>query len=179
MGKKFKPFLSNDLSWPTSVIKYLGVNIPLNEFDELSLFEKKFANTIHNLELTLNLWLVRGLILFGKITVLKTLVFPKLFHKGSNLPIHLPEKFVKQLNRVLVTFIWVRNGKKIGRSQLCCSIEKGGAKMIDIKQYLTALKFKLIFKISNENFVADWKTIENICLKENLLFCVQIVNLIV
>ena len=43
---------------------------------------------------------------------------------------------------------------------------------IDVKQYLTALKFKWIFRIFNENFVADWKTIENICLKENLLFCV-------
>ena len=44
--------------------------------------------------------------------------------------------------------------------------------MIDVKQYLTALKFKRIFRIFNENFVADWKTIENICLKENLFFCV-------
>ena len=44
--------------------------------------------------------------------------------------------------------------------------------MIDVKQYLTALKFKWSFKIFNENFVADWKTIESICLKENLLFCV-------
>ena len=51
--------------------------------------------------------------------------------------------------------------------------------MNDVKQYLTALKFKWIFKIFNENFVADWKTIENICLKENLLFCVQTVNLVV
>ena len=55
MKKKFKPFLSNDLSRPTSVVKCLGVNMPLNEFDELSLFEKNFANTFHNLEWTLNL----------------------------------------------------------------------------------------------------------------------------
>ena len=40
MEKKFKPFSSKGLSWPTSVIKYLGVDIPLNKFDELSLFEK-------------------------------------------------------------------------------------------------------------------------------------------
>ena len=58
---------------------------------------------------------------------------------------------------------------KIGRSQLCCSIEERGAKMIDIKEYLIVLKVKRIF---NENFVAGWKTIENICFKENLLFCV-------
>ena len=172
MGKKFKPFSSRGLSWPTSVIKYLGVNIPLNKFDELSLFEEKFASTIHNLQSTLNLWLVRGLTLLGKITVLKTLIIPKLIHKASYLPIQLPQKFVKQLNRVLFAFIWGSKWEKIGRSQLCCSIEKGGAKMIDVKQYLTALKFKWIFRIFDENFVADWKTIENICLKENLLFCV-------
>ena len=51
--------------------------------------------------------------------------------------------------------------------------------MIDVKQYSTALKFKWILKIFNENFVVDRKTIENICLKANLLFCVQTVNLIV
>ena len=96
MGKKFKLFSSRGLSWPTSVIKYLGVNIPLNKFDEFSLFEENFASTIHNLQSTLNLWLVRGLtllgnglILLGKITVLKTLVIPKLIHKASYLPIQL------------------------------------------------------------------------------------------
>ena len=55
MGKKFKPFLSSGLSWPTSKIKYLGVNIPLNMFDKLSLFEENFASTTHNLQSTLNL----------------------------------------------------------------------------------------------------------------------------
>ena len=124
MGKKFKPSLSSSLSWPTSVIKYLGVNIPLNKLDELSLLEKNFANTIHNLQSTLNLWLVRGLTILGKITVLKTLVIPKFIHKVSYLPIQLPEKFVKQLNRVLCTFIWGSKWEKIGRSQLCCSIEE-------------------------------------------------------
>ena len=146
--------MSTGLSWPTSVIKYLGVNIPRNKFYELSLFQENFANTIHNLQSTLNLWLVRELILFGKITVLKTLVIPKLIHKASYLHIHSPEKFVKHFNQVLFTFIWGLKWEKVGRSQLCCSIEKGRAKMINVKQYLTALKFKWFFKIFNENFVA-------------------------
>ena len=83
----------SSLFWPTSAIKYLGVNIPLNKFDELSLLEENFADTIHNLQSTLNFWLVRGLTLLGKITVLKTLVIPKLIHKASYLPVYLLEKF--------------------------------------------------------------------------------------
>ena len=88
MGKMFKLFLSSGLSRPTSVIKYLGVNIPLNKFDELSLLEKNFANTIYNLQSTLNLWLVRGLTLSGKITVLK-LCLPVFQNLSIKLRIHL------------------------------------------------------------------------------------------
>ena len=60
---------------------------------------------------------------------------------------------------------------KIERSQLCCSIEEGGAKMIDVK-HLTVLKLKGFLISFNKNYVADWKTTKNIFLKDNLLFCV-------
>ena len=50
----------------------------MNKYNKISMFEENFANTIHNLQLTLILWLVRGLTLLGKITSLKTVVIPKL-----------------------------------------------------------------------------------------------------
>ena len=48
----------------------------------------------HNLQSTLNVWLVRDLTLLKRITVLKTLVIPKHIYKALHLPIQLPEKFV-------------------------------------------------------------------------------------
>ena len=181
MGKKFKHFLSSGLSWPTSVIKYLGVSIPLNKLDELSLFEENFENTIHNLQSTLNLWLVRGLTLLEKITVLKTLVIPKLIHKASYLPIQLPEKFVKQLNRVLFTFIWGFKWEKFGISQLCCSIEEGGAKMIDVQQYLTALNSNGFLEFLMKTSWQIRKSLKISVSKKIYCFayCVQTVNLVV
>ena len=107
-----------------------------------SLFEENFANTIYNLQSALNFRLVKGLALLEKTTIVKTLVIPKVIHNASYLSIDLPENFVKQLNRVLFTFIWGSKREKIGISQLCYSIEEGEAEMIDVKQYLTALKFK-------------------------------------
>ena len=80
------------------------------------------------------------------------MVIPKLIHKALYLPI-----FIYPKNSSFIYIIWDLKWEKIGRSQLCCSVEEGGAKMIDVKQYLTALKFKWIFKIFNENFIADWK----------------------
>ena len=58
-GINFRPFLSSGLS----LIKYQGVNIPVNNFDELSLFEENFANVIHDMQSILNLWSARGLTL--------------------------------------------------------------------------------------------------------------------
>ena len=49
-GINFKLFLSRGLSWPDSSIKYLGVNIPVNNLDELFLFEENFANVIHDMQ---------------------------------------------------------------------------------------------------------------------------------
>ena len=110
--------------------------------------------------------------LLGKITILKTLIIPKIVHKASLLLIYLPEKFVKELNKLMFKFIWGSKWEKISRSKLSCSIEEGGAKMIDIKQYFLALKFRHIGKLFNKDYSASWKIIKNLCLPDNLFFCV-------
>ena len=94
------------------------------KFDELALFEKNYANNINNLQPTLNLWSVMDLTLLEKITDLKTLVIPKHTYKATYLPIHLPKKFVKRLNRVLFSFIWGSKWENIGRSQLYAAVLK-------------------------------------------------------
>jgi len=44
--------------------------------------------------------------------------------------------------------------------------------MIDVKQYLLALKFKRIHKFFDDDYSAAWKTIESLCLKSNLFFTI-------
>ena len=107
-----------------------------------------------------------------KNSILKTLIIPKIVHKTSLLSIHLPEKFVKELNKLMFKFIRGSKWEKISRSKLSCSIEEGGAKMIDIKQYFSALKFRHIGKLFNKDDSVSWKIIENLCLPDNSFFCV-------
>jgi len=38
--------------------------------------------------------------------------------------------------------------------------------MLDLKQYLLALKFKWLSNCFDKNYTADWKVIENLCLNE-------------
>ena len=85
---------------------------------------------------------------------------------------HLPEAFIKQLDNLLLKFIWGFKWEKISRSKLCCNIEDGGAKMINVKQYFLALKFRWIGKLFNKDYSASWKIIKKVCLPDNLFFCV-------
>ena len=135
--KNNKSFLNCGLSWPDTSIKYLVVNIPISKFDELLLFEENFTNIIDDMQSILNLWSVRGLTLQGKITALKTLVISKIIYKASHFPTHLPEAFVKQLDKLMFKFILGFNWEKISRSKLCCNIEDGRARMIDVIIFLT------------------------------------------
>ena len=44
--------------------------------------------------------------------------------------------------------------------------------MIDIKQHMLRLQFKAVVKLFDENYTASWKTSENLCIDENLFFCI-------
>ena len=44
--------------------------------------------------------------------------------------------------------------------------------MIDIKQHISALQFKGVARLFNNNYASAWKTLENLCLTENLFFCI-------
>ena len=174
---KIKPYLDKGLVWPANFIKYLGTNILLMQYDDLSLYKKIFGTTIDEMKAILNIWSSRSLTLLGKITVLKTLIVPKIIYKVSHLPIFLPDSFVNELNQILFRFIWGSKWEKISRLKLCCNIKEGGANMIDIKCHMLSIKLKWIQKLFDSIYVGAWKYIEKICLKENFFFCIVRSNL--
>ena len=91
----FKPFSTDGLTWQTNTIKYLGVNIPINHDDNISFFKENFLPILNEMKSILNIWTSRGLTLLGKITIIKSMVIPKLVYKVSNLPVILPDSFIK------------------------------------------------------------------------------------
>ena len=51
-------------------------------------------------------------------------------------------------------------------------VKEGGGKMIDINQYVLALRINCIFKLFNNNYQSSWKSLENPCIDDNVLFCI-------
>ena len=64
-------------------------------------------------------------------------------------------------------FIWVSKWEKIGKSQSCGEMEQDGANMIDIKQFILALKFKWVNRLLNKSYTANWNLVENLCVGED------------
>ena len=123
----------------------------INHGDSNSVINENFLPVLNEMKSILNIRTSSELPLLGKIYTIKTIVIPKLVHKSFNLPVMLPDSFIKQVNQILFKFVWGSEWEKIETSQLCCDIEEGGAKMINIKQHILALQFKRVVRLFDNN----------------------------
>ena len=100
-----------------------------------------------------NIWSSRGLYVYGKVTIIKSLLIPKLVYVSSLLPTLL--KIIKQVNHIIFTFL--RKGKdKVTRFSAINTLEEGGIKMIDIEIMIKALRLAWSKRIFNNND-STWK----------------------
>ena len=84
------------VKWPQYTLNYLSVTIPIKRSkDKFELFRLNLENYCDKLAPKLNLWKIRGLTLLGKITILKSLILPKLDYKLSMLPTEIHPPFIK------------------------------------------------------------------------------------
>jgi len=62
------------IKWTNEPVKTLGVYY---SYDQKLLHEKNFIERLDSVKKLLNIWCARGLSLYGKITVIKSLIIPK------------------------------------------------------------------------------------------------------
>ena len=78
----------------------------------------------------------------GKVVVIKSLVIPKLNHLFIGLP-NPSVDFIKSLQNMCFNFLW-KNGPDKRRQVVIQGYEKGGLRMVDINQFIKALKISWI-----------------------------------
>ena len=97
----------------------------------------------------------RNLILFGKITIVKSLIIPRMIYKASILPLIIPRTLIRKINKLLFKLMCSSNWERVGRKVLCNDIESGGAKMMHLKSYLTALPVKSLSFLFDEIYCSQ------------------------
>ena len=83
------------IKWPDEPIKALGVYY---SYDPKLLHERNFIEKLDSIKKLMNIWSSRGLSIYGKVTVIKSLIIPRFVYIASLLP--TPKDAIKELNQL-------------------------------------------------------------------------------
>ena len=147
-NNKSKPF---GIKWSGEPIKALGVYY---SYDTKLLHEKNFIERLDSVKKLVNVWSSRGLSVYGKVTVIKSLIIPKFVYILSLLP--APKEIVQELNRILFKFLW-KGTDKVKRLSTINEYENVALKMIDLESMVKSLRLSWLKRIFGENGGA-WKS---------------------
>ena len=136
-----------ELNWVKDKFSLLGVTLSTNLENVVRM---NFDEKLSMLRSILTSWSKRILTPLGKLVVIKTLVIPKLNHLFIGLP-NPSADFIKTLQNMCFNFLWKNGPDKIKRAITTQGYEKGGLRMIDIQQFINALKISWIRRSIIEN----------------------------
>ena len=129
--------------WDPGTFKTLGITFSTN-VEEIS--HLNFNGKIDDVKRQIARWEKRHLTPLGKITIIKTLIIPKLTYLFINIPDPTKE-FLKEIDQLLLRFLWGGKTNRIKRSTICKSSEEGGIRMLDIYSYLSSMKISWLKRI--------------------------------
>ena len=133
------------LTWSQDPFIFLGITFTV---DLKNIIERNFEEKIIDLEKLIKSWSRRLLSTAGKITVVKTILLPKLTHLFISLP-NPPEKKIKEIESIFFKFIWKSGIDKIARKTLMQDYSDGGLRMICVRTFINSLKTTWIRRIMN------------------------------
>ena len=133
-----KPF---GIKWPIEPIKALGVFFT---YDKKLLYEKKFKNRVDNMKKLVNIWSARGVFIYGRVTLNKSLLIPKLIYISSLMP--TPGHIIKKVNQIIYKFLW-KGTDKVTRLSAINKFEERGLEMIDLETMIKALRLAWLSRI--------------------------------
>ena len=125
------------------------------------LLEKNFIENVDKINKLLNVWSSRGLSIYGKATIIKSLVIPKFVYLASL--ISTPNNVIVELNRLLYKCLW-NGADKVTRLPTINEFEKGGLRMIDLECTTKSLRLAWLKRIFCKN-AGTWKN----CLRHLLV----------
>ena len=153
---KNNPGLQLGYNWKNlnyDCIKILGIYFTYNEQIKI---KNNFDKVQNNLISVLRYWRSRNLSIFGKVTIIKSLVISKINYV-CNVMIP-PMEFVGSVKENLLRFLWNDGTAKIKYSSIISGKHEGGLKFPDIDSIIKTRRILWLKRFLNEND-SLWKII--------------------
>ena len=138
------------IKWPNERTKALGFYYT---YDTKLLREKNFIERLDSIKKLITIWSLRGLFIYGKLTIIKSFLIPRFVYICALLPTQ--NEVLKQLNQLLFKFLW-KGIDKVRCVSVITDYGEGGLKMIDLDTMVKSLRLAWLKHIFNEND-GTWK----------------------
>ena len=132
-----------DLHWGENGFDLLGIKYNTNLKKMIELNYSKYTKQA---EQVIKHWNKRMLTPMGKITVIKCFIMSKFVHIFTSLPTPTEDK-LKPIRKMLYDFLWDNKTDKIKRTKVTQTYNLGGLKMVDIDNFIKAIKISWIRRL--------------------------------
>ena len=126
-----KLYTAKQITWSNEPVDMLGVLIAYDspEYNNIAI---NIDPIMQKSESIFTKWSKRNLSLYGKITVINSLIASLFVHKLYVLPL-LPDAYINTFEQMCIKFLWNANKPKIKLSQLQQTKNHAGAGLIDLR----------------------------------------------
>ena len=99
-----------------------------------------YTMKLQEMKTILDCWIYRNLTVYGKITVVKSLVLSKVSHLALVLP-NLSKRQIREIEKMIFHFIWGGKPDKVSCEHTKMAEHCGGLGMVDLESFWLSLKF--------------------------------------
>ena len=134
----------------------MGIRIDKNISN---LYKLNYLPLLKKIQEDFDKWMMLPITLIGRVNAVKMNILPRLQYLFQMLPIKLPQKFFKELNKNVRKFLWKGKMARISLEKLTWKFNQGGLQLPNFMSYYKANQLRFIAYCFNENKPA-WIKIE-------------------
>ena len=127
------------LQWEPSCLQYLGVKIYHEKTDVLS---GNISRAIRGLRSSVMFWNTLPLSVAGRIAIIKIIALPRLLYFFSTLPIWIPGAIFRELDSLMISFIWDKGRRRVALTTMQRTKLDGGLAVPDLEGYYLAAQMQ-------------------------------------
>lgn len=146
-------------AWKQDAITYLGIQLPTRLSD---LYSKNFLPVLCTVTEDLRKWNRPIFSWFGRVTIMKMTILPRLLYLLQAIPIRLLSPFFRPYTSLCTTFLWQYIQPRISYDQLTLPKQKGRIGLPDIHNYYRACHLSRIVNWNIHSRGKDWVTLEDL-----------------